>query len=156
MPYELILAKHPNLRITAHDHTVIMQQLMDHPEEIAKLGGWHATRNGADRMSALEALRRLPGLPHGLGEKLDVMIANLPALKEAESRLPAAERAKVEKLMSEVRGQKDVAGILAFLRQVLKSKQFAQDEGLAAGVGVAVEILEDGMSTIYSPSYPFY
>jgi hypothetical protein len=156
MPHELVLNGDPNLRITARDHTLIMQQLMEHPEEIAKIARWDSTRPGNGSLSPLEALRQLPGLPHGMAEKLDELIANQPAMAEAESRMPAAERGKVEKLMSEVRAQKDVPGMLAFLRRVLESNRVVDDPGLAAGVQVAIEMLEDGMSTIYSPNHPFY
>jgi hypothetical protein len=156
MPYQLTLAKNPNLRITAHDHTLIMQQLMERSDEVATLAGWKTTPAGNGRMSALEAVRKLPGLPVGLVDKLDVMIANLPALQQAQSRVSAAARAKAETLKRELRTQKDVAGMLAFLRGALQSNRFTGDKALAVGVRMAVEVLEDGMSTIYSPNYPFY
>ena len=35
MSFQLALSSDPNIRITAHDHTLIMQQLMERPREAA-------------------------------------------------------------------------------------------------------------------------
>jgi hypothetical protein len=104
----------------------------------------------------IEIARKVPGLDAGLRVKLEALLPMAAALDAATRKLPRASRAAIDEIRRELRRLRNPAAKLARLRQLHESPRTRSVAGLPEGLEVAIALLRDGRTTVYSKTYPFH
>jgi hypothetical protein len=97
-----------------------------------------------------------PAADPDLRAKLDVVFEAGPALEAARGQTSAKLLAEGDGLLADIRKQHGAASKPALPRKARAGRLAASEPSLAAGIDVAIAIVEDGISTIYAPRHPFY
>jgi hypothetical protein len=144
--------------VTVHDHTAIMQMLIERPLPVVRELVTATMQAGAKPPKPswdeiLEMILKLLGPPVSTRRAIEHTLTIGKAL-EAQ-KLPRQATAALARINRQIDAASDIDDLL----DTLRNAQRADDgtvEGLSTGLEVAQQILADGRGTIYDQSYGFY
>jgi len=144
--------------VTVHDHTAIMQMLIERPLPVVRELVTTAKQDGAKPPKPswdeiLEMILKLLGPPVSTRRAIEHTLTIGKAL-EAQ-KLPRQATAALSQINRQIDAASDLDDLLGTLRNAQRADDGAVD-GLSAGLEVAQQILADGRGTIYDQSYGFY
>jgi hypothetical protein len=136
--------------LSPQDHTLILRAIMAYPEAVAaNLNEESANPSGTE---VLEAALQVDQIDPYTKERIEAVLYILPKVEKARNRTPTALQRSVKELQERITGQ----AIPERVRVLRESKSRYRSPGMAEGLELAAQILEDGASSIYSPGHPFY
>jgi hypothetical protein len=144
---------------TAKDHTAIVRCTMDFPDPLLSAIGTSAPalrRQALSPSAALQALIAVDGIDEAMKEQAREVLRLLPLIEADKQKIPPTVRAAMQQVLDEVLRQPTVPAMLMTLRRLLASRQYAALPALATAIQVGIDVLEDGLPTIYSPDDLFY
>jgi hypothetical protein len=142
--------------LTVSDHTVIIRAIMEHPFAVLRhLPAKYRSKTGG-RPSGEEVLRA--ALQIDINEYVKNLIRTVldlwPKIEEAQAALPASRKRVVEELRQQLANKTPEEQRNVLRDADLRSRH--REDGLAEGMEVAAQMLEDGRDSIYSPDHSFY
>ena len=144
--------------LTARDHTLIMSEIMDHPLEVLRhLPARYKSRTG-ERPSGEEVLKaalQVEPIDHSVKDRIAKVLELVPRFEEGQTDLPESVKKSVDDLRQQLTNKTTVEEKRSVLRDSrLRARH--RDDGLAEGMEMAAQIMEDGQDSIYSPGHSFY
>jgi hypothetical protein len=138
--------------LTVEDHTMIVRAIMEHPFEVIQYLDKSERTRQPSPMAVLEAALKVEQIDSYTKDRIRAVMDILPLLEDAHRNAPAELKRNLEQL----RGRLSRPSIDEQIRTLRSTRStFRNSDGLAEGMEVAAQILEDGRSTIYSPDFPF-
>ena len=150
-------AKRPTVRrkatsqpLSVRDHTTIVKAAIANAETLRRL--LPATRKPAGTL-VLRTLLKVDSVSARTKDRIQTVLAVVEALERLRVRLPAKAAKAVREVSDQVSAAKSVTEMIRGLKRANAEKRYADVEGMEQGLSLAVGILEDGLSSIYSPEY---
>ena len=150
-------AKRPTVRrkatsqpLSVRDHTTIVKAAIANAETLRRL--LPATRKPAGPL-VLRTLLKVDSVSPRTKDRIQTVLSVVEALERLRVRLPAKAAKAVREVSDQVSTAKSVTEIIRGLKKANVEKRYADIEGMEQGLSLAVGILEDGLSSIYSPDY---
>jgi hypothetical protein len=107
-------------------------------------------------VAVLQAALQVGQIGEYAKERMRKVLEILPKLEEAQAAAPESVKRAVDSLRQELVAKKDIEEKRRLLRDAGTRQRYRDVGGLAEGMEVAAQILEDGRSSIYSPDFSFY
>ena len=150
-------AKRPTTRRTAprpalsvRDHTTIVKAGIDNAERLRRL---LPTTRKPSGPAVLGALLNVDSVSARTKDRIRIVLAVVDALERQRVRLPAKAAKAVREVSDQVDAAKSVTEMTRALKRAQADKRYADVEGMDQGLAIALGILEDGASSIYSGAY---
>jgi hypothetical protein len=137
--------------LTARDHTLIMQIVMDRPLRIMRHLPSPKREQRPTGRQVLEAALKLDDLPRRERHSFELALATLGQLQSA-GELPRPSQSALAKINDRIDRSTDLADVISTLESLERSSEFRRIDGIEVGLRVAREIAEDGRASIYSPN----
>ncbi len=139
--------------LTAKDHTLILNAIMEHPLQVIRnLPGEARSKQGRPTgQQVLQAALRVEHISGRTKARIQAVLELLPRLEDGQAALPEAVKKAVDGLRQQL-SKKPFEEKLRILRDQSKRSK----DGLAEGMEVAAHILEDGKDSIYSLDHSFF
>ena len=100
----------------------------------------------------LQAALEVDQIDDSTKDRIRAVVDVLPKIEEAQADAPVARKKALDDLRQQL-GNKSIQEKQSLLRDAARR---SREDGLAEGMEVAAQILEDGQDTIYSPDFSFY
>jgi hypothetical protein len=143
--------------LTVQDHTAVIKAVIENFKPLTKKLG----KKRPSGVEVLNALLQVRGVDARTKASIRNALAVLPMIEKARKKMPAATKAAVNEVNQQLENARTMPEMIKNLKAVKKSRtaskkslaaaQAAPDNGILTGVDLAISILEDGRSTIYSP-----
>ncbi|MCL7427044.1 hypothetical protein [Streptomyces sp. YS415] len=138
--------------LSPQDHTLILRAIMAHPKAVvANLNGREGSANPSGT-EVLEAALQVDQIDPYTKERIEAVLDVLPKVEGARNRMPTALQRSVKELQERITDR----SIPERVRVLRESRSRYRSSGMAEGLELAAQILEDGASSIYSPGHPFF
>lgn len=144
--------------LVVNDHTVIMRAIIDHPMQVLRyLPDHYKTKNGPrpSGREVLQAALQVNQIDNYTKARMRMVLDILPQIEERQAALPEALKQSLDSLRQQL-NTKTVAEQRRALRDEGVRSRHREHAGVAEGMEVAAQILEDGEGSIYSPDHSFY
>jgi hypothetical protein len=136
--------------LTVRDHTTIVKAAIANAENLRKL--LPATRKPSGPI-VLRTLLKVDAVSAPTKDRIQTVLSVLEALERQQVRLPAKATKAVREVSDQLSAAKSVPEMIRGLKRAIAEKRYADVEGMEQALSLAVGILEDGSSSIYSPDY---
>jgi hypothetical protein len=136
--------------LTVRDHTTIVKAAVDNVEELRRL--LPSTRKPSGPV-VLRTLLKVDAVSARTKDRIQIVLTAMEALERQKVRLPAKATKAVREVSDQVSSAKSVAEMIRGLKKAIGDKRYADIEGMDQALSLAVAVLTDGSSTIYSPAY---
>jgi hypothetical protein len=143
--------------LTVTDHTLIMRAVMDHPMRLLRyVPSKYKSRKGPRPSGGevLQAALQVEEIDEYTKGRIRMVLDLLPKIEEGMAALPESAKSTVDDLRQRLANKSVEEKRSVFRDADLRRRH--RDDGLAAGMDVAAQILEDGLDSIYSPDHSFY
>jgi hypothetical protein len=133
-----------------------MKAIMEHPLAVIRnLPNEYKTKGSRPSgTQVLQAALRVEEIDDYVKDKIQAVLDLVPRIEEAQAELPEHLKKSVDDLRQRL-ANKTVAEKRSVFRDAGLRRRHRED-GLAQGMEVAAQILEDGQASIYSPDHSFY
>ena len=143
--------------LTVKDHTLIMRAIMENPFQLLRqLPSKYRSKNGGrpSGTEVLQAALQIEQIDDYTKARIRMVLEGLPELEARQASLPEHVKRTVDDLRQQL-ANKTITEKHSLLRDAgLRSRQ--RGDGLADGMEIAAQMLEDGQDSIYSPDFSFY
>lgn len=142
--------------LTVRDHTLIMRAVMEHPLPVLRsLPDKHKLKGGRPSgKQVLQAALQVEQIDGYVKGRIQAVLDFLPKIEEGQAALPEPLKRAVDGLRQQLANKTFEEKCSVFRDAGLRSRH--REDGLAEGMEVAAQILEDGQGSIYSPDHSFY
>ncbi len=137
------------------DHTIIMREIMKHPLQVLKALGLSKGDQPPSGQEVLEAALDVEEIDPYTKHRIEAVLEILPKLDEARAKAPRSTQKAFKQVENEI-SRKSLPDMIQVLRSPDLRGIVNEDGGMAAGMEIAAEILQDGASSIYSPDNSFH
>lgn len=136
--------------LSVRDHTTIVKAAIANAENLRRL--LPGTRKPSG-LVVLKTLLKIDSISPTTKDRMQVVLTVVEALERQKVRLPAKASKAVREISDQVSATKSVAEMIRGLKKAIADKRYADIEGMDQALSLAIGILEDGLSSIYSPDY---
>jgi hypothetical protein len=131
------------VKLSPGDHTRVVRAVMENMREVV-------ARIQPTPVQVLQAALEAPSIDEDTRRVIRQVLAELPALEQAERLVPPGLRARTADLSRRLAGVQTADAVMTVLSGEVSAKTVAHDEsGWNEGIQLAMEAVEDGRSTIY-------
>jgi len=134
--------------LTPHDHTIIMEAIIQHASEIVALLPQNQKSSG---IQVLDAAYRVSAIDAYTKSRIRLVLDILPRVERAQQRAPEDTRQAIADILDQLEEHGTVAANIEALQSMIDSGRYEIYEGLPQGLAAGIKILRDGERTIYAP-----
>jgi hypothetical protein len=142
------------------DHTRVIRSVMDQPLQVSndlrKLGK-NQRRSKLSAKEILSTIAQRKTIDAPTRDAARRMSQLLPLMKRAEKRVAPSTLKLVHSINKEIDKCESLTEMMQLLNKLLKDRRIVNsNNGLREGIETGINILKDGLTTIYSPEFGFY
>ena len=131
-----------------HDHTIIMEAILENVWEIAARLPQNQVSSGIE---VLQATLAVPAIDRYTKSRIHLVLDELVRLEQVQDQIPDETREAVSDVMDRLEAHPSIADKIEALQQMIESGQYDEYEGMSQGMATGIAILRDGEKTIYRP-----
>jgi hypothetical protein len=140
------------MELRPHDHTVIMETILQNAPEIAARLPQNQVSSGTD---VLQAVLEVPGISAYVKGRIRIVLDVLPSVEEAQSRMSQDMQQAMAEALEQIEECATLSEMTEAMEGMIDSGRYDAYAGLPQGLAAGIRILRDGERTIYRPRVLF-
>ncbi len=142
------------ITFTPHDHTLIVKAIGDNMlGEYGVLAHLPKDKENITGEDVLRAALEVEAIPDSIKTKIKVILQYAPSIEEARNSISPELQEKLNEIKAKLDEAKSPEDMITILQEMKSSGKYKDIDNIDCAFDFAIGIIEDGLSSIYSPDY---